>query len=162
MSGVELARRLAALDRFAWRPGMRVLPDTANKGARCVRVDGACWVFAVETDVEVEGHLGPAVECWSDDALTGEELPDLADPATLGALLALVREAWRDPDAAACPVDVRGIGRHWCVVGRGDRDLGRGDTEAEALVHALEDAGHPGVVVVLGAAVADLLEEESP
>ena len=72
------------------------------------------------------------------------DLPDLTDPATLGCLLALVREAW----------DCRGIhttrfnrGREWIV--RHDLSLPRQKilsrawgsySEAEALVAALEAA----------------------
>lgn len=65
-------------------------------------------------------------------------LPDLTDPATLGCLLALVREAWGAsfhthfdnwPDAE--PVWLAHTGSRSCP------DF-RGDTEAEALVAALE------------------------
>ena len=132
---LDLAKRLIACDRFRWLPGMRVLPDAANKAARCVRVDGACWVFAVEDDIQIEGHFGPAVECWSDDALTGEELPDLTDPATLGCLLALVREHY--PDAYTVPQ----FGGGWEVAAPTDVEVaGEGLTEAAALVTALENA----------------------
>ena len=70
---------------------------------------------------------------WLDPAA---EFPDLTDPATLGCLLALVREAWGDPtDYVRC-------GRKWewvtsrCV----ERWPPSGDTEAAALVAALEAA----------------------
>jgi hypothetical protein len=62
-------------------------------------------------------------------------LPDLSDPATLGALLGLVREAWQDP--------ATGIYRHarrWCVIMGGRCEEFFADTEAEALVCALEAA----------------------
>jgi len=66
------------------------------------------------------------------------DLPDLTDPATLGCLLALVREAWGDPAL-------------YVMRAGGDEALGvwharwgtssrRGATEAEALVVALESA----------------------
>ncbi|MFM1749791.1 MAG: hypothetical protein RLZZ188_3457, partial [Verrucomicrobiota bacterium] len=68
-------------------------------------------------------------------------LPDLRDPATLGCLLALVREAWGDPSLS---VLFDHDGCKWCV-GRWEDDglalrCRPADTEAEALVAALEAA----------------------
>jgi hypothetical protein len=69
----------------------------------------------------------------------GGEEPDFADPATLGCLLAAVREAW------ACPVAfvqcVPGVGG-WTAVSLDHRlrFSFRGDTEVEALIAALEAA----------------------
>jgi hypothetical protein len=69
----------------------------------------------------------------------GAYVPDLTDPATLGCLLALVREAWGDPHLH--------VGRRiagWGVWTSESTPLpqcvGKGDTEAEALVAALEAA----------------------
>jgi len=60
-------------------------------------------------------------------------LPDLQDPATLGCLLALVREAY--PDAYTVPQ----FGGGWEVASPVDADVvGDGLSEAEALVAALE------------------------
>lgn len=70
----------------------------------------------------------------------GPQWPDFRDAATLGCLLALVREAWGCPDA-----DVSRQGRWagapgpwvaWC----GGTGTATGDTEAGALVAALEAA----------------------
>ena len=74
---------------------------------------------------------------WSADGW----LPDLTDPATVGCLLALVREAWGDDEAYAIPWHDEDGGWTVCV-GEEDRSLNvsEGDTEAEALVFALEDA----------------------
>ncbi len=66
--------------------------------------------------------------------------PDLSDPATIGCLLHLVREAWGDHNWAAYEVEPAG----WVCV----RDEAAspaecmfvGDSEAEALVAALEAA----------------------
>jgi len=58
-------------------------------------------------------------------------LPDLTDPATLGCLLALVREAWDDRYLCAS-LSPRKL---WMVDG-----WSLHDTEAEALVAALEAA----------------------
>ena len=86
---------------------------------------------------------------WSDTALSSgvltalhspDQWPDLSESATRGCLLALVREAWGDP--TLCVVFDTSDGR-WHV-GRWEDGMalrGReGDTEAEALVDALESA----------------------
>ena len=72
--------------------------------------------------------------------VTRAALPDLSDPATLGCLLALVREAWSDP--TLCVVLDTSDGR-WHVGCWDDGMAMRGSggaTEAEALVAALESA----------------------
>ena len=74
---------------------------------------------------------------WSNDV----DVPDLRDPATLGCLLALVREAWGDP--TICVVLDTSDG-YWHV-GRWEDDgialRGRwGTSEAHALVLSLEGA----------------------
>ena len=69
----------------------------------------------------------------------GDALPDLDDAATLGCLLQLVRNAWGDPllvthgehDDGDVVWTVRQPLRH------GSRVIGRGWSEAEALVAAL-------------------------
>lgn len=74
--------------------------------------------------------------------IVSHELPDLTDPATVGCLLALVREACSKPAVTMF------WGDYWQVVyaskvedGCADNEhLGSGDTEAEALVAALEAA----------------------
>jgi hypothetical protein len=65
-------------------------------------------------------------------------LPDLTDPATLGCVLALVREAWGAPH-----LTTEYIGGYWTVY---DYDIDRTRrahcvSEAEALVAALEARG---------------------
>jgi hypothetical protein len=80
---------------------------------------------------------------WDDDPYM---FPDLTDPATIGCLLALVRDAWGDPLLAVhCQVP-----GEWDLVRPGDfhpenvcyvdGPMIDGETEAEALVAALEAA----------------------
>jgi len=72
---------------------------------------------------------------------TTEALPDLTDPATLGCLLALVREAWDDDEAYAIPWHDEDGGWTICVrEAERSINVSEGNTEAEALVAALEDA----------------------
>lgn len=68
-------------------------------------------------------------------------LPDLTDPATLGCLLPLVREAWGMPTGITVSYssDDGLWGVSWSGATHGGW-CGRGKTEAEALVAALEDA----------------------
>jgi hypothetical protein len=70
-----------------------------------------------------------------------EVYPDLSDPATLGAVLGLVREAWQDPKAYV--ICFRSTNQ-WTVTlvceSTSDQLWFDGATEAEALVCALEAA----------------------
>lgn len=75
---IEIARRAVARKGWRWMPGMLV-----NSG-------GTIYRMTEETI---------ALGCGSPEYQREYMRPDLADPATLGCLLALVREAWRDPDA---------------------------------------------------------------
>jgi hypothetical protein len=76
-----------------------------------------------------------------------QDRPDLRDPATLGCLLALVRDAWPTAPATTNNHGMYDPGRghyHRWVVSYctgGDWRQAHGDTEAEALVAALEAAG---------------------
>ena len=64
--------------------------------------------------------------------------PDLRDPATLGAALAVVRER-TDPLAYVAPYwSHPGPTLHYHVLDRDGHSLGRGDSEAAALVSAIE------------------------
>lgn len=115
------ARYRAACARLGlpvWRPGMLALrhaPGYRDDGRPEVRVRGAADAEAAEGSV-----------------------PDFTDPATVGCLLAAVREAW------ACPT----LSVVWCFVPHpgGDWFVPRipadahGETEAEALIAALEAA----------------------
>ena len=82
---------------------------------------------------------------------SSDVLPDLTDPATLGCLLVLVREAWdvgygenKYAYIAVNPPVTPHMGEPWSVVvcdHNGEWPFGfDGDTEAEALIEALEAA----------------------
>ena len=118
-----LARRAVACPRWRWMPGMlrlRDAPGKADHGKREGRVEARDdWSYAE----------------WPC-------LPDLIDPATLGCLLALVREAWMDPDLSIARERVAGwiVAVHLCDALLSRNRYTRGATEAEALVAALEAA----------------------
>ena len=124
----QLGQRAIACKRWRWMPGMR-----SDKGLRIVRRDDDGYVIGYYDN---QWYLS---ECVSGST------PDLTDPATLGCLLALVREAW-GPEAT---VSVN-ISSFWAVGGaRIQKGKSAGHTinlgiwkltEVEALVAALEVA----------------------
>ena len=126
-----LARRAAACKSWRWLPGMRLRSIRAYLRVVGLNRDGSLRLSwddpgrPVEGDTYTVEHIGGA-------------LPDLEDPATLGCLLVLVREAWDDQTIAA---RFSGEHGHWAV--DGNRFSGCAlccDTEAAALVAALEAA----------------------
>ena len=129
---VELGRRAVACPGWRWLSGMLVTgADTLT--ARIVDDGEAIW--------QDRGGW------WSVAAAAGPftgsvpMLPDLADPGTCGALLALVRHAWGDPTLSAA-----WAARRWYIVtpvrGVGFDALKAIDApdELSALVMALEAA----------------------
>jgi len=138
---IALARRAVACKGWRWMPGMA---DHFGRRVMQVYPDelGFRW-----------SHL--LKNCVVRDA---DALPDLTDPATLGCLLALVREAWGDPSLyvrrGSTTRKSDGV-RAWEVLGWLDPSRspdGRGGSwsgwgyasEAEALVAALEAAPNTG------------------
>jgi hypothetical protein len=109
---IELGKRAVACEGWRWMPGMRWRTED-DRG----RLD----------DYQPE-YMGRPLDA----------LPDLTDPATLGCLLALVREAWEQDDMGACRYR-----EYWCAEvtpQEGQRHAFYGASEAEALVLALESA----------------------
>lgn len=129
----DLARRAVACPRWRWLPGMLT---TTGYLITVADPSGAAGVQADDWWPKARG-----LEQWSGLApwARGEILPDLTDPATVGALLALVREAW------GCPhLSVVGTSEDWRIDAAGGpvgiRDLHSYPSEAAALVAALEAA----------------------
>ena len=119
---LDLARRAVACKGWRWMPGML---DTTGGRFICYADCGeAAWVRRADDGCE-----------WLP---VDERLPDLTDPATVGCLLALVREAWGNDDLGTMRWDARS---RWCAE---TTDFPYrafyGDTEAEALVVAWEAA----------------------
>ena len=121
---IALARRAVACPRWRWLPGMLTDDGTTV----CSQSDDGYLLVA--------GSEGSCVSWWP----IGGHLPDLADPATLGCLLALVREAHECPEAHVYFADVtRLFVVRWRARGGGLRSVDA-RTEAEALLAALEVA----------------------
>jgi hypothetical protein len=116
-----LSRRVVACKGWRWMPGtlrLRATPPSRRdhlKGEGRVPDGGDPWVYVA----------------WP-------VIPDLTDPATLGCLLALVREAWGQDDLVAFRFDGQ-----WCAEvtpQEGQHHAFYGASEAEALAAALEAA----------------------
>ena len=122
---IALARRAVACKGFRWMPGMLTTDDE--------RMSDEGWPDYEVMDFGASSVI-ETVE-WRDRAKR-TSLPDLQDPATLGCLLALVREA----HGPRCYTQA--CGGYWAVHNEHTEDVW-GDHcpyEAEALVAALEAA----------------------
>ena len=116
---IDLARRAVACQRWRWVPGMLAVVPPAYFGS-------TGYILRMEQ---------PPARAY----------PDLSDHATLGCLLALVREAWGNPRLVAiyCEPANPGQSEGWAVQRADNRLPVAGEnyaTEAEALVAALEAA----------------------
>jgi len=148
----SLAKRLVNCRHFRWLPGMRCTHRWAG-GIRVLADESGeqseAYVVLPDADgnavmaIDVTGIMGG----FPDAGSAYPFLPDLTDPATLGCLLALVREVVQDPGLhvrCMLPYAPDMSGRTpppWLLYsGRGARWGDRHDTEAEALVVALETA----------------------
>jgi len=108
---IALARRAVACKGWRWSPGIRWTDDD-DRG----RLD----------DYQPE-YMGRPTDA----------LPDLTDAATIGCLLALVREARQEPTGFVVPTHAGGWSYYTRLIAA---DWYAGDTEAESLVAALEAA----------------------
>ena len=143
---LDLARRAVACKGFRWLPGMRAVGQYPGYPVRVHAFGESVRDTDDMEEPEPWGWQQPAP--YGDHIYPGPYLPDLSDPATVGCLLALVREAWGcvvvlspdydyDDDEARQGPNVVG----WRAVETVRwMPVGEGKTEAEALVAAREAA----------------------
>jgi hypothetical protein len=117
------------------------LEDLGRRAVACKYwrwMEGMAWFEPPNGAPDNDGDCGRLGSLWTDADFGSPAYPDLSDPATLGCLLALVREAWVQDDMGAFRHKSR-----WCVehTPEGSQcSAFYGETEAEALVAALEAA----------------------
>ena len=115
---IELAKRAVACKHWRWMAGMLTTDDFR--------------VTAIHPDGLPHGEysqVGPLL--WK---INAEHMPDLNDPATLGCLLALVREVWGKPEVFVQSYWSKSICDEYGIFQVGY------PSEAELLVAALEAA----------------------
>ena len=127
---IDLGYRARSCKGWRWLPGMLALDSTDEEHPGRVIDDRKSLVYE-----DADGAIREGVVARSD-------LPDLTDPATLGCLLELVREAWVDLGASVWHDRRTGIWS-WMAVGCMHSvwmpsDADGYPTEAAALVAALE------------------------
>ena len=123
---VVLAQRVVACSKWRWMRGMSLIVEDAISSSNPELIT---WADP--------GGMG----YYQHRSTTFGDLPDLTDPATLGCLLVLVREAWNDytittqfHPSAGTPDRKR-----WRVWQSGN-PIAYGTSESEALVSALEQS----------------------
>ncbi len=134
---IDLARRAVACKGWRWMRGMSAWWRPDADETHPMEHGPYVTVLALRDDGSLDAYVGGAKNRIATEGL----LPDLDDPATLGCLLALVREAWGEPDAYATPRYQTApfeVATEWSVFA--SPLLCFGPTEAAALVAALEAA----------------------
>lgn len=122
---IELGRRAVACKAWRWMPGMRYTTPTGASGRYVMR----------------DASLGVTTEGTLHDSQHVDLLPDLTDPATIGCLLALVREAHGDAQITTYPDLLDSLTYFsWSVASPDSDYTGWHGSEAEALVFALDAA----------------------
>jgi hypothetical protein len=97
----DLGRRAVACKHWLFLPGTRIVGHNTmgrHMSLRLLNIPGSAWpeFWVAETRNANEVSFMKGVE-------EAGFLPDLSDPATLGCLVALVREAWKGNVAPVYP-----------------------------------------------------------
>lgn len=149
---IDLSHRVISCKNWRWTSGMLAWRTNQQNEVVQVRFVDGLDIYAELADPRViermpsktllaAGHT--VIDGWH---RVDELFPDLTDPATLGCLLYLVREAWGDPGFYAAQssmkikdTDIFGWDTFGYLHGRSCKGM-LYRSEAEALVSALESA----------------------
>ena len=122
-----LGKEVIACPGFHWMKGMTMIDEDGERAVVALEAEYSPGMWIAWIYREGEG--------W-DQLDTGAAVPALDDPATLGCLLALVREAWNEPEASSTAgAGYDGFWGWWAFAGGKQFE---GVTEAEALVAAFK------------------------
>jgi hypothetical protein len=126
----ELAKRVVACKGWRWMAGMLVRTGNSTMRLDGVDVDGRAVRYERSGSDRCACYPG-----WPSEKV----LPDLTDPATVGCLMALVREAWKYQAIFTRPILMNGNAVWWNVE-TFDSLISTDRSEVAALVAALEAA----------------------
>jgi hypothetical protein len=82
------------------------LEELGRRAVNCKHwrwMEGMAWFEPPNGAPDNDGDCGRLGSLWTDADFGSPAYPDLSDPATLGCLLALVREAWNGNVAPVYP-----------------------------------------------------------
>jgi len=130
---LKIARAFVECSPWQWLPGMRMLHSIMGPARVRSTTDQGVWVVK-------EKNLASGFRVERDG-----NIPDVTDPATLGCILQVARDAMGDPGLhlrCTLPyVPSYTAASPWAVYsGRGQRLSDRHDSEAESLLQVLQAA----------------------
>ncbi len=137
----KLATRLVGLEQFEWRPGMRAVHESID-GARVVCSEGGDWTESNIIGPCADGNAILSIDsglilALMDAKLPIPILPDLDDPATIGALLGLARDLWGSEKFHVWPGS---LNDKWSWSGPNEQCPRYLQSQAAALVNLIECA----------------------
>lgn len=142
---LEFSKRFVQSKHWRWIPGIRLVGKYSGHPIRIIDFgERAFDVYDVENPENLLWWREPNLS-GPGGSYDGPYLPDLNDPATIGCILELVREVWKNKRLVAiyCEAANPGQSEGWAIQTADNRIPIAGEdysTEVEALLAALEAA----------------------